>query len=73
MARTRAPRSHADVVAVAEEFAASVKPGAAERDRAGAVPRAEVAEFDKLGLPAITVPIDDGGDGLAQKLADAGA
>jgi SfnB family sulfur acquisition oxidoreductase len=67
MVRTRAPRTHAQVVAAAEEFAASVRPGAAERDRAGAVPRAEVAEFDHLGLPAVTVPIDDGGDGLGPR------
>ena len=67
MVRTRAPRTHAEVVAAAEEFAALVKPGAAQRDRAGAVPRAEVAEFDSLGLPAVTVPIDDGGDGLGPR------
>ena len=67
MVRTRVPRTHAHVVAAAEEFAASVKPGAAERDRVGAVPRAEVAEFDSLGLPAVTVPIDDGGDGLGPR------
>ncbi len=44
-----------------------MKPGAAERDRVGAVPRAEVSEFDALGLPAITVPIEDGGDGLGPR------
>ena len=67
MVRTRAPRTHEHVVATAEEFAAAVKPGAVERDRVGAVPRAEVAEFENLGLPAITVPVDDGGDGLGPR------
>lgn len=67
MVRTLAPRTHEHVVAVAEEFAAAVKPGAVERDRLGAVPRAEVAEFENLGLPAITVPVDDGGDGLGPR------
>lgn len=67
MVRTSAPRTHAHVVAVAEEFAAAVKPDAAERDRIGAVPRAEVSEFDTLSLPAITVPIEDGGDGLGPR------
>jgi SfnB family sulfur acquisition oxidoreductase len=67
MVRPRAPRTHAHVVALAEEFAASVKPGAAERDRAGAVPRAELAQFGNLGLPAVTVPIEDGGDGLGPR------
>lgn len=67
MVRTSAPRTHAHIVAVAEEFAAAVKPGAAERDRAGAVPRAEVSDFENLRLPAITVPVDNGGDGLGPR------
>ncbi|BBX87440.1 acyl-CoA dehydrogenase family protein [Mycolicibacterium aubagnense] len=67
MVRTSAPRTHAHIVAVAEEFATAVKPAAAERDRSGAVPRAEVSDFDELRLPAITVPVDNGGDGLGPK------
>jgi SfnB family sulfur acquisition oxidoreductase len=57
-------RDHGRAVAAAAAFAADVRPGAAERDRAGAVPRAELAEFDRSGLPAITVPIELGGGGL---------
>jgi SfnB family sulfur acquisition oxidoreductase len=56
--------SHAKGVAAAEAFAAEVRPGAAQRDRDGAVPRAELASFDRSGLPAITVPTVDGGSGL---------
>ena len=67
MVQTVARRTHAHVIAAAEQFAAAVKPGAAERDRCGAVPRAEIAEFGNLGLPAITVPVEDGGDGLGPR------
>lgn len=56
--------SHAEAVAAAEAFAAAVRPGAADRDRAGNVPRVELAEFDRSGLAAITVPAADGGSGL---------
>jgi SfnB family sulfur acquisition oxidoreductase len=64
-------RTHAQVVATAEAFADAVRFSAADRDRAGAVPRAEAAQFDDLGLPAITVPAEDGGDGLgARTLAE---
>ncbi|WP_046319071.1 acyl-CoA dehydrogenase family protein [Mycobacterium sp. UM_Kg1] len=56
--------NHAEAVAAAQAFADAVRPGAADRDRAGAVPRAELAEFDRSGLPAITVPVADGGSGL---------
>ena len=59
--------NHADAVAAAETFAAAVRPGAAERDRAGQVPRAELADFDRSGLPAITVPVADGGAGLGPR------
>lgn len=65
-------RTHAQVVATAEAFADAVRFSAADRDRAGAVPRAEAAQFDDLGLPAITVPAEDGGDGLGPRtLAEA--
>lgn len=60
-------RTHAQVVATAEAFADAVRFSAADRDRAGAVPRAEAAQFDDLGLPAITVPAEDGGDGLGPR------
>lgn len=60
-------RTHAQVVATAEAFADAVLISAADRDRAGAVPRAEAAQFDDLGLPAITVPAEDGGDGLGPR------
>lgn len=60
-------RTHAQVVATAEDFAGAVRLSAADRDRAGAVPRAEAAQFDDLGLPAITVPVEDGGDGLGPR------
>jgi SfnB family sulfur acquisition oxidoreductase len=58
---------HEEAVVAADAFAASIRPGAAERDRAGAVPRAELAEFDRSGLPAITVPVADGGSGLGPR------
>ncbi|MCV7353808.1 acyl-CoA dehydrogenase family protein [Mycobacterium parmense] len=64
-------RDHSAAVGVAEEFAAAVKPGAADRDRVGAVPRAELADFDRSGLAAITVPVGQGGGGLGPRtLAD---
>jgi len=66
--RGRAPLdSHAEAVAAAEAFAAAVRPGAADRDRACAVPRAELASFDRSGLPTITVPVADGGAGLGPR------
>ena len=52
MVQTVARRTHAHVIAAAEQFAAAVKPGAAERDRCGAVPRAEIAEFRQRILAA---------------------
>ncbi|CAM2737784.1 SfnB family sulfur acquisition oxidoreductase [Mycobacterium intermedium] len=59
--------AHADAVAAAEAFAASVRAGAAQRDQAGAVPYAELAAFDSSGLPAVTVPVTDGGAGLGPR------
>lgn len=61
------PGSHAEAVAAAEAFAAAVRPGAADRDRAGTVPRRELTDFDRSGLPAITVPVADGGAGLGPR------
>ena len=51
-------------LAAARAYADSIAPGAAERDRAGVAPRAELTAFDATGLLAITVPKDDGGPGL---------
>ena len=59
-----APRviaSDAEAILAAREFADSIAAGVIERDRAGAVPTAELAEFDASGLLAITVPSGHGG------------
>lgn len=56
--------THDEAVEAARRFAAAVAPGAAERDRSGAVPVDELAAFDRSGLAAITVPIGLGGAGL---------
>jgi SfnB family sulfur acquisition oxidoreductase len=57
-------RSGAEAVAVAREYAASIAAGVIERDRAGAVPVAELAALDGSGLLAITVPREHGGPDL---------
>ncbi len=49
---------------MAREFAASIEPGAIERDRAGAVPARELAALDASGLLGITVPGEYGGADL---------
>lgn len=56
--------THAQAVEAATAFAADVSPGAADRDRSGAVPVEELAAFDRSGLAAITVPAELGGGGL---------
>lgn len=59
-----APRviaSDAEAIHTAEQFADSIAAKAVERDRAGAVPVAELAELDASGLLAITVPREHGG------------
>ncbi|MFY9928456.1 MAG: SfnB family sulfur acquisition oxidoreductase [Streptosporangiaceae bacterium] len=48
--------SGAEAVRTAHGFAAAIADRAAERDRAGTVPRQELAAFDASGLLAITVP-----------------
>jgi SfnB family sulfur acquisition oxidoreductase len=53
--------SDAEAILAAHRFASSIAPGAIDRDRAGAVPVAELAELDASGLLAITVPRGDGG------------
>jgi SfnB family sulfur acquisition oxidoreductase len=56
--------SGSDAVAAARAYAASIADGVIERDRSGAVPRAELAAFDASGLLAITVPREFGGPAL---------
>ena len=56
--------THEQAVAVAQEYADSIVDGVIERDRAGAVPRAELARLDATGLLAITVPHEHGGPNL---------
>jgi len=53
-----------EAISAAEDYAGSVAGGVIERDRAGAVPAAEIAAFDASGLLAITVPRSHGGPGL---------
>ena len=51
-------------IAAAHDFAASIKDGAAERDRGRILPIAEIERFSDTGLWAITVPRAYGGAGL---------
>jgi SfnB family sulfur acquisition oxidoreductase len=53
-----------EAVEAATAFAAEVGPGAADRDRAGGVPRPELAAWDRSGLAGLTVPTAAGGSGL---------
>jgi SfnB family sulfur acquisition oxidoreductase len=53
-----------DAVEAARAYAESIAATAIERDRAGEVPRAELAAFDASGLLAITVPRAFGGPEL---------
>jgi SfnB family sulfur acquisition oxidoreductase len=53
-----------EAIAAARQYAESVAGGAIERDRAGAVPTAEIAALDASGLLAITVPSEHGGPDL---------
>jgi SfnB family sulfur acquisition oxidoreductase len=56
--------SAAAAVSAAREYAASISPGVIARDRAGAVPAAELAALDASGLLAITIPRAHGGPDL---------
>lgn len=56
-----------EVVKIAAVFAASLDKGAAERDRAGAIPRQQLAVFDNSGLAAASVPPAYGGNGLGPR------
>jgi SfnB family sulfur acquisition oxidoreductase len=53
-----------EAITAAQDYAESVAGGVIERDRAGAVPAAELAAFDASGLLAITVPRSRGGPDL---------
>lgn len=53
--------SETDAIGAARRLAASIAPGTVDRDRAGTVPVAELAELDASGLLAITVPRAYGG------------
>ncbi|HEY5399155.1 MAG TPA: SfnB family sulfur acquisition oxidoreductase [Trebonia sp.] len=66
-AAARAPvlSSAEDAVAAARSYAASIAGGVIDRDRAGAVPYAELAALDASGLLAITVPAAHGGPDLS--------
>jgi SfnB family sulfur acquisition oxidoreductase len=56
-----APASDAEAVLAARRLAGAIGPGAVDRDRAGTVPVAELAELDASGLLAITLPRAYGG------------
>jgi SfnB family sulfur acquisition oxidoreductase len=55
-------------MATAVAYAAAVAEGSAERDRSGAVPRAEISALDRSGLLGITVPAEHGGLGAGPDL-----
>lgn len=57
--------SHAQAVAVAQGFAASIKGGAAERDRSRILPIAEIERYSATGLWGIMVPRIYGGPELS--------
>ncbi|HEY3882425.1 MAG TPA: SfnB family sulfur acquisition oxidoreductase [Trebonia sp.] len=57
--------SPAEALAAATVYASSVAGGVIERDRAGAVPYAELAALDASGLLGITVPAAYGGPDLS--------
>ena len=57
----QALRGDAEAVLAARRFAGAIAPGTVERDRAGTVPVAELADLDASGLLAITVPRAHGG------------
>jgi SfnB family sulfur acquisition oxidoreductase len=59
-----------EAITAAREYAESIASGVIERDRAGAVPAAEIAAFDASGLLAITVPREHGGAELPASVVD---
>jgi SfnB family sulfur acquisition oxidoreductase len=54
-------RTDAEAIAAARALADELRPGAADRDRAGGVPREALAALDRSGLIGITVPGAHGG------------
>ncbi|MGO9898325.1 MAG: SfnB family sulfur acquisition oxidoreductase [Solirubrobacteraceae bacterium] len=54
-------KSDDEAIGVAGEYAARIADGVIERDRAGAVPREELALLDHSGLLGITIPRSHGG------------
>jgi alkylation response protein AidB-like acyl-CoA dehydrogenase len=63
------PQTHDEAVAAAEQLAATLEPGAIQRDRDGAavVPHEALAALDGSGLLAVTIPVADGGPGLGPR------
>jgi SfnB family sulfur acquisition oxidoreductase len=60
-----------DAIAAADELAAQLRPGAAERDAAGTVPWEAIGWLDASGLLGINVPAEHGGiDGGPVLVAD---
>ncbi|MGO8884522.1 MAG: SfnB family sulfur acquisition oxidoreductase [Streptosporangiaceae bacterium] len=57
--------SGAEAISAAQEYAQSIAAGVIDRDRAGKVPRPELAAFDASGLLGITVPREYGGAQLS--------
>ncbi|MGV1049786.1 MAG: acyl-CoA dehydrogenase family protein, partial [Solirubrobacterales bacterium] len=55
--------SDAEALEVARRFAATIAPGAAERDRSRAVPVSELERLGESGLLALSVPREHGGPG----------
>jgi SfnB family sulfur acquisition oxidoreductase len=56
--------THDQAVAAAHVFAEAIADGVVERDRSGAAPYAEMAQYDRSGLLGITVPDAHGGPAL---------
>lgn len=58
-------RTDQDALDAARALADELRPGAADRDRAGGVPREALAALDASGLIGITVPREHGGAGVS--------
>ena len=71
MARSVVPllRTHDEAIAEARRVAEALRPGAIERDRAGAavVPWEPLGILDGSGLLGVTVPVEHGGPGLGPR------
>ena len=51
----------AEAIEIAERLARELAPGAADRDRAGKAPKAELARLAQSGLLGVTIPRSHGG------------